>query len=259
MKRSFVVGPDAVIACYEGQAADNAAMIFQLHPRSRVVAVPNGVNVEAFANAAPAEDVMRLRQSWRVVIAIFGHVSDVKGYGTFIDAAASLASQHKDCLFVAIGGETAQRGALRQFEAKVKEAGLADRFAFLGFRSDAASVLHAVDVVCLPSLAEGFPLAVLEAMAVGKPVVATPVGGVPEAVVHGKTGLLVPAGDSVALAGAIHTLVNSGELRQQMGMAGRDRVRDHFSVQRFARDVQQLYDTLLTNDGRRRFSVSLSR
>ena len=220
LERAFVAGPDVVIGCYRGQATEHAAVISHLKPRCRVIGIPNGVDIQAFAITPPAPDVLHIRREWRLAVAILGHISEVKGYGAFVEAAGRLAAAHQDCGFVAIGAETTEPGARNRFEQRIKDLGLADRFVFLGFRSDVAAVLQAVDIVCLPSLAEGFPLAVLEAMAAGKPVVATPVGGVPEAIVHNETGLLTEPAQPDALASAIEKLVSSEDLRQRLGEAG---------------------------------------
>ena len=96
---------------------------------------------------------------------------------------------------------------------------------------------------------KGFPLAVLEAMAAGKPVIATPVGGVPEAIVHDESGLLTEPAQPGALTDAIEKLVSSEALRRRLGDAGRARVREQFSVGGFARAVQDVYDDLMRRPG----------
>ncbi len=244
LARAFIAGPDVVIACYNGQALENEALIKRLKPHCQVIGIPNGVDTTAFATAQPAADIQSLRRDGRVIAGILGHVSDVKGYGAFVEAAGRLAGS-SDCLFVAIGGETTQKGAQAKFEARVRELGIADRFRFLGFRQDVPSVLQAVDIVCLPSLAEGFPLAVLEAMASAKAVVATPVGGVTEAIVGEENGLLVPPDDPDALTQALRRLIESSELRARLARAARERVQKQFSVGGFAATIQSVYDTLL--------------
>ena len=124
--------------------------------------------------------------------------------------------------------------------------GLADRVRFLGWRPDVADVLQAADVVTLPSRAEGLPLAVLEAMACARPVVATPVGGVPDAVVDEVTGLLIPPDDRHRLAAAILRLLRDRDTAGRMGAAGRRRVEESFSLEGFASGVEAVYRDLLT-------------
>ena len=179
------------------------------------------------------------------MIAILGHISDVKGYPAFVDAAAATARLHEGCAFWAIGAENTQPGARAAIEQRAAALGIRDRIRFLGFRSDVHEVLRAVDVVALPSLAEGFPLALLEAMAAEKAVVATPVGGVPEALADGVTGLMVPPSDSAALSQAIQSLIADPNMRRRIGAAARSRVVADFSVARFATRVQDIYTFLL--------------
>jgi glycosyltransferase involved in cell wall biosynthesis len=115
----------------------------------------------------------------------------------------------------------------------------------LGERSDVAELLAQADVFVLSSRSEGLPISILEAMAAGLPVVASDVGGIPELVVDGETGLLVPAGDPDALAAALRRLVEDGELRRRLGAAARARVEQRFSVEQARRSHVELYERLL--------------
>jgi glycosyltransferase involved in cell wall biosynthesis len=245
LERSFVCGPDAVIGCYDGQAEENRARVQAIKPQCLVVGVPNGVDTNRFSPGPPSPEAAALREDAEVVIAILGHISDVKGYPTFVEAAARIASGRPDCLFVAIGGETTQPGCRSALEQRIRALGLEKRFRFLGFRTDIAEILRGVDVVALPSSAEGLPLAVLEAMATGCAVVATPVGGVPEVVSDGETGLLVPPGDVDALTSALSFLVASPEHRARLSAAARKRIEERYAIDVFARAVQDVYDRIL--------------
>jgi len=128
----------------------------------------------------------------------------------------------------------------------VQDLGIAHCVHFLGWRKDVADIVRAADVMVLPSRAEGLPLAILEAMACGKPIVATPVNGVPEAVVDGRTGILVTPGDDEALAEALIRLFDQPDLARRMGGEGRQRAETHFSLDRFVRNIEDLYDDVLT-------------
>ena len=110
-------------------------------------------------------------------------------------------------------------------------------------------ILSAIDLLVSPSLWEGFPNVILEAMAAGKPVVATSVGGTPELVVDGTTGILVPPSDPDALSKAIGKLLENPELRKIMGIAGKERVTENFSIQNMVNNTQQLYQELLYTKG----------
>jgi glycosyltransferase involved in cell wall biosynthesis len=245
LERSFVAGPDAVVACYEAQAVENRDRIRGIRPACQLVAVPNGVDTTRFAPGPPSDAVAALRGNASSVVAILGHVSRVKGYPTFLEAAALVARAHPTCLFLCLGGESAEPGALAEMKARALELGLGDNLRFLGFRNDVHDVLRIADVVTLPSLDEGLPLALLEAMACGRAVIATPVGGIPDVLGDGSAGLLIPRHDAQALAAAIRELLDNPRRCSEMGHKARARVESRYSVPRFAAAVQALYEELL--------------
>ena len=134
---------------------------------------------------------------------------------------------------------------LAQLEAEVTRLGLCDQVRFLGFVNDTAEFLAGVDLLAMPSLYEGLGVAALEAMAAGRPVVASRVGGLAEAVLDGTTGLLVPPRNAVALADAIAKLASSQALAQAMGKQGRDRVCRDFSLENMAGQNESYYYDLV--------------
>jgi len=137
-------------------------------------------------------------------------------------------------------------GPLRgRVEKLVKEKGFERNVKFLGVREDVAKLLSEADVFILPSDWEGVPLSILEAMAASKPVIATSVGGVPELVENGVSGILVPPGNPEALAKAILHLANDPDLRQRMGKAGQKIAIERFDISRTAREYEALYLELL--------------
>jgi glycosyltransferase involved in cell wall biosynthesis len=167
-----------------------------------------------------------------------GRLCDVKGQRELIEALALVPGAHA----VLVGRDLEQGGAYqRELEREAERRGVRDRVAFAGER-DAREVLPDVDVLALPSWTEGLPLVVLEAMAHARPVVATPVGGTPEVVVDGATGLLVPPRDPERLAEALRRLVDDRELRGRLGDAGRRRVVERFGVERMNARMLELYD-----------------
>ncbi len=125
------------------------------------------------------------------------------------------------------------------------EMGVADRVHVLGPRKDVPALMHAIDVFVMPSIWEGFGLVLLEAMAAGRPIVASRVATIPEVVADGESGLLVPAGDPLALATALAELAEQPELAVRMGEAGRERLRKQFSVEKMVGDTELLYRELL--------------
>jgi glycosyltransferase involved in cell wall biosynthesis len=125
------------------------------------------------------------------------------------------------------------------------EVGVADRVHVLGPRRDVPALMHAIDVFAMPSIWEGFGLVLLEAMAAGRPIVASRVATIPEVVVDGVTGVLVPAGDSVALAEALTALAHDSARARAYGQAGRERLRSRFSIEKMVGDTELLYRELI--------------
>ena len=244
----FWSGPEAVIGCYQQQATDVSAEIARINPRCRVIGIPNGVDLARFAPRPSDAAAIRaeLGIGERPLVLIVGHLSEVKGYPTFLHAARLIAEAMPDCAFAALGGETIGDGYRATLEELAVSLGIRDRLHFLGFKNDVASVLQAADVVTLPSRSEGLPLALLEAMACARAVVATPVGGVPEAVVAGQTGLLVPPDNPGHLAAAIMELLRDPTERGRLGVRARAHVEARFSIRGFVKGVERLYDDLLT-------------
>jgi glycosyltransferase involved in cell wall biosynthesis len=136
---------------------------------------------------------------------------------------------------------------LERLEAIVQELGLAASVVFLGYRGDIPNVIAALDIVMLASLEEGFGLAMVEAMAFEKPILATRVGGVPEVVADGVTGLLVPPADSGALSDALVTLLGDPVLRASLGEAGRRRAEEKFTIARLAKDYEAVWSEALAS------------
>ncbi|MCS6922926.1 MAG: glycosyltransferase, partial [Fimbriimonadales bacterium] len=132
-----------------------------------------------------------------------------------------------------------------QMEQLVRDLGLAEQIRFLGVRSDIPELLNASDIFVLPSRWEGNPMSVMEAMAAGLPVVATAVGGVPELVENGASGLLVPSDDVAALAQALQTLVDNPSLRATMGHKARQVAQERFDARAMTRAYESLYESIL--------------
>jgi glycosyltransferase involved in cell wall biosynthesis len=180
------------------------------------------------------------------VVALTGQISPVKGIWEFVDAAAQLATRDPAVTFAVLGDDLKGEGALRmQMEQRVAALGLSHRFRFLGFRPNAPALIPAFDVVAVPSHVEPLGNATLEAMAAGLPVVGSRVGGIPEMVVDGQTGILVPPQDATALAEALEGLTCDAGRRQAMGRAARHRAVDAFGLERHCAALQGVYDSVV--------------
>lgn len=231
---------DLIVA--NAEAVKQDVLRQELVEPSKVRVVYNGIDPSPYVlTADPA-----LRASLGVpeaarVVGVVANLIPYKGHRDFLHACRAIRQRQAGITFLLIGDGPC-RGAL---EGLARELGLEKDVRFLGTRRDIPQLLALMDVVVLPSLEEGFPNAILEAMAAGKPVVATRVGGVPEAVIHGETGLLIPPRDPQALADAILLLLADRPLADAMGRAGRDRVAKNFGLDRMIRETEALYEELL--------------
>ena len=207
-------------------------------PRRKTVVIPNGIDVRNFEHL-PIKQQARAALGLpfdQVLIGTVARLDPVKRLDVLLQAMKSLSDVY--AIIVGDGPERARLGAMR------KRLGL-DRVHFVGQQGDVRPWLAALDVFVLSSDWEGMPNAVLEAMAAGLPVVATTVGGMPEVVVDGVTGLLIPPRDPQALAQAINVLLVDPERRYEMGQTGRERVRQHFTVEHMVEETESLYEQLL--------------
>ena len=216
-------------------------------PEARTVVVNEGIDLERVDAAPPAKLHEEL---WLPHHApIVGNVAALvphKGQRHLVEAAALVIRQVPDARFV-IAGE----GELRQsLERQIRDRHLDKHVTLLGFRPDVLSLHKAFDVFVMSSVTEGLGTSLLDAMACGRPVVATSAGGIPEVVEDGRTGFLVSPRDHEAMAAAIVRLLNDPALRRQMGEAGLLSVRDRFSVERMVLDTLRVYQRVALHDHR---------
>jgi len=180
------------------------------------------------------------------LIAMVSRLNRLKGVEYFLEAAALLAARFPQARFLVVGdappGDTTYR---EELESQAARLGLSHRLHFTGFRLDVPQILTDVSISVLPSLSEGLSNVLLESMTAGVPVVATKVGGNPEVVEDGATGLLVPPGDSDALVQAIRKLVEEPELAGRYGQAGKQRIAERFHLGRMVQQTEQHYLELL--------------
>jgi glycosyltransferase involved in cell wall biosynthesis len=222
---------------------------------SNIVVIRNGVDMTRFAGP-PARDRIRheldIPAAARLVVVV-SRLARLKGIEHFLDAAAALTPRYPDVRFLIVGETSPPDPAYQRFlERLAVQHGVADRVTFAGRRSDIPAVLSAADVAVMPSLNEALSNVVLESMAAAAPVVATRVGGTPEALTDGATGLLVPPGDAAAIARAVSRLLDDRELACRLGRAARTCIGDRFSVDRMVRATEDLYAELLARKQLRR-------
>jgi glycosyltransferase involved in cell wall biosynthesis len=200
-------------------------------PRNRIMTVWNGIDLCRFPYRGPNPGGP---------IVMVGRMAHVKDVGTLLRATA-LAVKQQPQLRLEIAGDGEELPALQQL---AKELCISEQVTFLGQIDDIPGLLSRASLLALSSLSEGVSLTLLEAMAAGLPVVATRVGGNPEVVVEGETGLLVPSQSPEKLAEALVHLQADPELARRMGQAGRSRVEHYFDVRRMVRDYEGLYESL---------------
>lgn len=191
-------------------------------------------------------------------VGMVGVLSHFKGQDVFLRAVARLRPRFPDVRFLIVGSvlfdERAYEASLHRLVAELDLGGAVE---FTGFRSDAAALMHTFTVVVHASRTpEPFGQVLIEAMAAGRPVVATAGGGVAEVIVDGQTGLLVPRNDPAALAGAIAALLSDPCRAAALGAAGHTRAAERFGIGRTADRVQRVYERLLSGRPQRRASVS---
>jgi len=231
-------------------------LIAQGYPAEKITVIRNGIDASLFegrrGDGLRQELGLPARAS---LVAVISRLSPSKGLEYFLQAAALLAAGKEDLRFLIVGEaapwDTGYRDQLQAYTARL---GLERRVVFTGLRLDIPEVLSEVAVSVLPSLTEGLSNVLLESMAAGVPVVATRVGGNPEAVAEGVTGFLVPPRDPAALASAVQRLLDDAGLRARFSAASRRRVAQHFSIGAAIRETEGLYHRLLDDrlvEGRR--------
>jgi glycosyltransferase involved in cell wall biosynthesis len=218
--------------------ATRQSLLEQGYPRKLVEVVHNGIDVEA--EAARAGSGLREELGLSLEAPLVGEVArlcEAKGQRELIEATALVPGLH----VALVGDDLEQGGSYRELLVRLAgEWGVDDRVHLLGYRPGGPLIAQ-LDALVLPSWVEGLPVTVLEAMAHGRPVVATSVGGTAELVADGETGLLVPPRDPEALAAALERMLDP-EARASLGAAGRKRVAERFSERAMTRRVLEIYD-----------------
>ena len=210
----------------------------------RIAAFPIGLDVEYFRPAA-AEPDLRMEldvPGGHLLVGLVSYLRSYKGHEYFIEAARILASNRDDVTFVIVG-EGPEEQSIRTMIGHLR---LERRIRMLGFRDDLLNVLRSLDVFAIPSVeGDTIPQVLMQALAVGIPVVSTTVGSIPDVVIEGQTGFVVPPRDARALAERIAALLDDSALRARMGAQGRSLVERSYSLERMLDRLEWVYDRLL--------------
>lgn len=214
-------------------------------PASKLITIQNGVDICRYEEAVPHN-----RDQWDlknndVIICCVGRLSLEKGHTVLLRAFRKVISRHP-LVRLALIGEGEERERLQHLAADLN---IQHFVRFLGLRADVPEVLAACDLFALPSIQEGLPMVILEALAAGKAVIASEVGAIPDVIRHGATGLLVPPGDVDALADALCLLIEDEGARQRLGQSGRELVREAYDFERTVQQYDDLYQSVLEKAG----------
>ena len=236
---------DGVVAVSE---AVRDALIRSGVPEGMVTVVRSALDLSRFErlpSRGEARRALGLPEGAPVCVTV-GALERRKGQALLLKAAAMVRERVPDAVFLLVG-DGPKAAELRE---EAERMGLSGSVRFLGWRDDVPRILSAADLLVHPALREGIPGAAMEAGAAGLPAVAFEVGGVPEVVEHGRTGLLVPPGDVEGLARAVVSLLTDGRRREEMGRAARERVEREFSAERMVEGNIEVYLKALARRGR---------
>ena len=244
LSRCFYKRADAMVLVSEdhrGGFAEWSGMALEA-----LYTVPNGVNTDIWVvpPRRKSQDAANTRDPVR--LCIVARVVELKGIDTLLEAMRLTHTAGTPCELDIVGDGPARP----ELEAQARQLDIAQHVHFLGMRRDVQDILHRCDLFVLPSRTEAMPITILEAMATGLPVVATRVGGIPELVTDGVTGLLVPTDEPEALSQTMTKLIQNPDLRLRMGTAGRKRVEEELSLDTCVRRYEDLYREILRRKGR---------
>ena len=231
----------ARIVAVSGPVKDSLIAVCRIAP-DKIAVIENGLNFERLKAAVSREDQLRELglPPEALLVGIVAALTPKKGHVYFLEAAERILARRKDVYFLILG-----EGELRgELERCVEERGLAKNIRLLGSRPDALRIMGALDVFALSSVREGLSLALLEAMALGRAVAVTAVGGMVSVVEDGRTGLLVPPGDAAALEEALDRLLSRPDLRREMGGRAAAAVRARFDAEKMIRAYEKLYQQI---------------
>jgi len=214
-------------------------------PTSKLVTIQNGVELDRYEAAIPQDRDKWGFNSSHVIIGCVARLSPEKGHTVLLRAFRKVISRHPRARLALIG-EGEERERLQHLTADLN---MNDCVRFLGLRVDVPEVLATCDLFTLPSIQEGFPMVILEALAAGKAVIASEVGAIPDVIRQGNTGMLVPPGDADALAHALCLLIEDEGLRQRLGQSGREFVCETYDFERTVGRYDYLYQRVLGEAG----------
>jgi len=212
--------------------------------RKKLYTIPNGIAFDIPSDIAGKTASLSKQYQLpenKVIVGSVGRLQPVKGHHDFISAIPAVLRKCPDTYFIIVGED--HRGG--ELQRLAKNLGVEQSICFAGYRKDVAAWLNRFDIFVLPSLSEGMPVSVLEAMFMKKPVIATSVGGVPEVIENGEDGLLVPPKNPEELADAIVHMITDSALRESIAMKGYEKVQKQYRVDVMIKRYQDVFISLL--------------
>lgn len=211
------------------------------------IVVKNGVNLENFNTKN--QDTKDFRQeigvnSTEILVGMIARITTQKDPLTFVKAAKIILAKNKNFKFLVVGDGELKHKAIEY----AKQQKIYKHFIFLNFRNDVPTILKAIDIYCLPSLWEGLPIGILEAMAMGKPIVASEIVGNRELIQHGENGLLFPTKNETKLAEAITTLSVNHMLRIEMGLKNREIIEREYDIKKMVFKIERIYKKIYSKE-----------
>lgn len=223
----------------------------RIFPENKIVSIPNGIGMERFGRLEAANSDSQFRENYGIpsdarIVATVGELKPLKGQEEFVLAAAEIAKEDPHAYFMSVGKDSSAQGQFkRRLRRLVSVFGLEDRFIFLDWLDDTAPLLRAAEVFVSASHSESFGLAILEAMASSKPVVATSTAGACELIEDGRSGILVDPKDPVAIARAVKSVLGDVQLSKRLGAEAHKRAVSGFSLEKMVSATEELYSELI--------------
>jgi glycosyltransferase involved in cell wall biosynthesis len=211
----------------------------------KLYVIPNGIHLKVPDNIDKRTKEIRTQYKIppdSIVIGTVGRLDPIKGHQFFIAAAQIVLRKHPEAFFVLVGKDSHNS----KLQTMAQQMQIHSRVCFAGYSKEVAVWLNCFDIFVLPSLSEGMPVSVIEAIFMSKPVIATSVGGTPEVIQDGQTGLLIPPADPERVAEAIITMIENPELRHKFAQAGHKRALSHFTVDRMTKRYEDIFIELLS-------------
>jgi glycosyltransferase involved in cell wall biosynthesis len=211
---------------------------------NKITVIYNGINIDIFKFIIKQREQTRkaLGIEDKIVLSYTAHLRPEKGHKYLLEAISEIKDQYTNVVLLLMGD-----GVLRSdLDALTRQLNIEDKVRFLGYRKDIPALLSAADIYVHTSVVEGFGIAIIEAMAIGLPVVATNVGGIPEIITNGENGILVPPENPQALAKAIVDLIEHPEKRKILAEKGKQHVKANFTYQIMVKEYMQVYNNAIS-------------